>query len=73
MINTLYSQTANFKTCTEAHFATSRGYVACGGRIEGQFCEYDHFQEVSCVHGLSQDLCSGPNHYPADNPYDDYR
>ena len=24
----------------------------------------------TCEHGLSLDLCDGPNHYPADNPYD---
>jgi len=25
---------------------------------------------ATCEHGLSRELCDGPMHYPADNPYD---
>lgn len=25
-----------------------------------------------CEHGMSADLCAGPNHYPADRPEDDF-
>lgn len=29
----------------------------------------DHLYPL-CEHGLSLDLCDGPNHYPMDTPYD---
>ncbi len=44
-----YSQTATFKVCEIAHFATATGYVACGGRINGQFCEFDHLQGLDAM------------------------
>ena len=79
-----YSQTAAFKTCSEVRIINASGNdMLCSARIDGQFCELGHIQnldsmsneeyneilETECEHGLSAWLCAGPGHYPADNHF----
>jgi hypothetical protein len=58
----------NSYTAHEAHVyvALNSEMYACPGLTAGDLADHLAYDPGTCEHGLSADLCSGPNHYGAD-------
>lgn len=50
--------------------AINTNHYDCPGLTHGDLAECERIANLPpCEHGLSADLCAGPNHYPADNTW----